>query len=47
MSVTDALFLMSLFLPAAAVVFGAVALLLPLQSKPSRTYEHRVDPVSH
>jgi hypothetical protein len=47
MSVTDVLFLTSLFLPVAAVVLGAVALLLPFRFKPLRTYEHHVDPVSH
>ena len=47
MGVADALFLASLFIPAIALLMGVAALLLPLPVAPSRTYEHRVNPVSH
>ena len=47
MGVADALLLASLFIPAIALLMGVAALLLPLPVAPSRTYEHRVNPVSH
>jgi hypothetical protein len=45
--IVDLLFVASVFMPPAAVVIGVLSLLLPSAQKPVRTYEHRVDPVSH
>jgi hypothetical protein len=47
MGAADALFLASLFIPAVALLTGVAAVLLPFRVAPSRTYEHRVNPVSH